>query len=151
MTAATAPPTVSDSSERVRSFLAIFVVVASYVFIGIAWASTGISGAERMAAVFTGMIGLVIGHYFGSRGVDTARRNEQQVRSSSRRDISDAGDKNRQVREQLEGYVQEVEGQVQAYEDQIREYHAVVREYGDLLTKAEANPDQKVKDLLGTI
>jgi ABC-type transporter Mla subunit MlaD len=151
MTAAAPVDSPPDPSERVRTFLAIFVVVASFVMIGVAWASTGISGAERMAAIFTGLVGLVIGHYFGSRGVDVARRNERQVRSSSRRDISQATEKTREFRSELEENLQELAGQVEAYEEQLTKYHPIVKEYADFLARAEAEPERKVKELLDSI
>lgn len=53
-------------SEAVRSILAYAVVAGGMLLLGLAWL-TGAANAERLAAVLAGLMGLVLGYYFGRR------------------------------------------------------------------------------------
>ena len=59
--------------EYVRSGLAAFVVVFGFVLIAYAWSSRGISDSKELAAIFLGVIGIVMGYYFGRQGVERAQ------------------------------------------------------------------------------
>ena len=53
-------------AEAVRSVLAYCVVAGGLALLAAAWL-TGAPHAERLAGALAGLIGLVLGYYFGSR------------------------------------------------------------------------------------
>lgn len=124
-------------AEVVRSYIAIFVVTFSLLFILIAWAVRGIGDAERIATFLAGILGLVIGYYFGKEGVDQARAEAEkadreagqaaQLRAIAEEVASDADD--------------DLRRRAEAQREKIQEYVA-------LLDAAEKDPNRKVKDLL---
>jgi len=61
-------------AEAVRSVLAYVVVAGGFVLLGLA-ALTRAPEAGRLAAAVAGLIGLVLGYYFGSRPLP--RREEE--------------------------------------------------------------------------
>ncbi len=88
--AASAPPTEATSpplrgpplwtqprrpsgAERVREWLALFVVLFGLTAIVVGWFALGISETERAAAILLGIIGTVLGYYFGQRGTTRAQ------------------------------------------------------------------------------
>ena len=66
-------PPLSSQAEWVRSGIAVFVVVFAFAIIGYAWGLRGISDAKELSAIFLGMVGIVMGYYFGSKGVSKAQ------------------------------------------------------------------------------
>lgn len=56
----------------VRSTLALLVVVFSGLFVFGRWPGVDVSVSEGRAAIVAGVVGTIIGYYFGSRGVDRA-------------------------------------------------------------------------------
>jgi len=125
--------------EIVRSYIAVFVVTITFLFIIVAWAARGVGEAERIATILAGILGLVIGYYFGKEGVDQARAAAE-----------DAGRTAVQA-EQLSAVAASVTDQTQ--EDlraEVGELSALLGEYKAFLDAAEKNPEQKVKELLET-
>ena len=59
--------------DKVRAFLALYIVVGGLFIIGLGWVYYGIDETERMAAILLGIIGTVTGYYFGKQGVDQAQ------------------------------------------------------------------------------
>lgn len=58
----------------VRSALALLVVVFSGLFVFGRWPGVDVSVSEGRAALVAGVVGTILGHYFGSRGVDRAEQ-----------------------------------------------------------------------------
>jgi uncharacterized membrane protein YeaQ/YmgE (transglycosylase-associated protein family) len=65
-------PTSLLRSENVRSILAYFIVIGLLAFIIAMTMWKGIDAGERVAAICTGIIGAVVGFYFGRQGFDKA-------------------------------------------------------------------------------
>lgn len=53
-------------AEAVRSVLAYCVVAGGLLLLAVAWL-TGAPDVERLAVAVVGLVGLVLGYYFGSR------------------------------------------------------------------------------------
>jgi hypothetical protein len=56
----------------VRSALALLVVVFSGLFVFGRWPSVDVAVSESRAAIVAGVVGTILGDYFGSRGVERA-------------------------------------------------------------------------------
>lgn len=124
--------------EVVRSFIAIFVVTFSLFFILIAWAVRGIGDAERLATILAGILGLVIGYYFGKEGVDDARA----AATKAEKTATEAA----RLREMALEVAQDFDDDLRK---QAEEQRRVIEEYKSFLDAAEKRPERKVKDLLG--
>lgn len=68
-----ARPRWPNGAERVREWLALFVVLFGLTAIVVGWFALGISETERAAAILLGVIGTVLGFYFGQRGTTRAQ------------------------------------------------------------------------------
>ncbi len=62
-----------SGAEQVREWLALFVVLFGLTAIVVGWFALGISETERAAAILLGVIGTVLGYYFGQRGTTRAQ------------------------------------------------------------------------------
>lgn len=62
-----------SGAEQVREWLALFVVLFGLTAIVVGWFALGISETERAAAMLLGIIGTVLGYYFGQRGTTRAQ------------------------------------------------------------------------------
>lgn len=62
-----------NGTERVRAWLALFVVLFGLSAIVVGWFALGIAQTERAAAILLGVIGTVLGFYFGQRGTTRAQ------------------------------------------------------------------------------
>jgi hypothetical protein len=59
-------------ADNVRSGLAYFVVVWSLAVVLVAVAAFGVDDAMRLSAFFSGLVGVVLGFYFGKQGTELA-------------------------------------------------------------------------------
>lgn len=57
--------------DSVRAVLAYLVVGGGMLLVAVAWVARG-PDAERLATALAGLIGLVLGYYFGSRAGERA-------------------------------------------------------------------------------
>lgn len=66
-------------AEWARIAIGIFVVFVSMSVIVIAWWFRGIEEAQAIAAVLSGLTGIVIGYFFGRHGVTQVTREREQL------------------------------------------------------------------------
>ncbi len=124
-------------SEVVRSYIAIFVVTFGLLFLLIAWAARGIEDAERVATIIAGILGLVIGYYFGKEGVDKAREDAEKAE----REAGQAS----QMRAIAESVAVETDEEVRPA---LKAHAETIAEYAQLLGELQKDPNRKVKDAL---
>lgn len=60
--------------EIVRAILALTIVLGGFVFIWVAWGTRSLDDARGIATLMAGLMGAVMGYYFGARGVDHAEK-----------------------------------------------------------------------------
>jgi hypothetical protein len=100
MTQTQQPP--SAQIEWVRSVLAIAVAGVGFLAILLFAIYRSLADAETLAGVISGMVGAVLGYYFGSKGVDSAQSNAAN-QSSMRGKTEAAGDQyQKKVRDLLQ-------------------------------------------------
>ena len=133
-------PLLSSLAEWVRSALAIFVVFFGLAIIAYAWGLRGISDAKELSAVLLGMVGIVLGYYFGSKGVDKAQDIAKQEAEDS---------KLQQLRtsnyDALKSKFVEYQGEVAEYArlmDEISKDNTLKAKVQELLAKIQGGADQ---------
>ncbi len=90
-------------AELVRSFLAVFIVILGLLAIVLAYGFRSLGDAERLATLFSGFIGIVLGYYFGRLGVDRAESRASQA-DTERKEIQRKTEKFDEFRTKMEDY-----------------------------------------------
>lgn len=78
--AAAPRPPVRPLSDWVRAAIALFVVFGGGWLFGHLWLFRDVEDAQKLGAALSGLVGLVVGHYFGHQGIDRAEAEAAQAR-----------------------------------------------------------------------
>lgn len=97
--------------DAVRSILAYLVVPPGLFLIALMFAFRPATDAEHVAAILVGLIGGVLGYYFGSRGVDQFQKiadEKSQAKEVAKETAEDAIDKANAARRDAEARLTEM-------------------------------------------
>ncbi len=117
-------------AEAVRGAIAIYIVFVGIAVIIWAWYLRGVAEAESVAAILAGIIGIVMGYYFGRHGVDRAQTLAEEA-NKERRSL------------QIEN-----EG-IAAMKSQLAQYDQLVSDYLEVMEAMERDPvmRERLKEL----
>jgi hypothetical protein len=123
-------------AEWIRGILALFVVIGGLVIIFSFFWSKGADLAKDVATIVSGMIGLVLGYYFGTKGIENVARAANNSERAAHQAVSTAdlerrgrvaAEKTSMNLRQLQQKVTEYEGLIDEYENIIGQLSSAVK------------------------
>jgi uncharacterized membrane-anchored protein YhcB (DUF1043 family) len=114
-------------ADTVRSVLAYFVVVWSLAVVFIAAAAFGVDEAMRFSAFFSGLVGVVLGFYFGRHGTEQAIQQVETTKELAAAEKEQAAVKT----------VATIDGNEEALKALQARYDALEREYAETLDQLQ--------------
>ncbi len=117
-------------AEWIRGILALFVVIGGLVIIFAFYWSKSAELAKDVATIVSGMIGLVLGYYFGTKGVENVVRAATNAEEAARQAAHSAEFERtgRAVAERSAANLRQLQNKVVEYESLIEQYEQVINQ-----------------------
>ena len=115
-------------AEWIRGILALFVVIGGLIIIFAFYWSKSADLAKDVATIVSGMIGLVLGYYFGTKGVENVVRAATNAEEAAKQAAESATFERtgRAIAERSAANLRQLQNKVVEYESLIEQYEQVL-------------------------